>query len=222
VSKYFIVKVPRPGKPPIEFVSTVWPANQPLYRGHGDDRDGNVFNPGFGKPTRFAFFPPHGRRAPKVPVLYAGATPEVAVSEYIFHDVPLDLSAAVPFGDLKGRCLSAVVPIEDLTLVRLHDTGLRKLKIANRQLIETPASAYRTTVRWAQALHASNATVQGLQWMSRQYNSERAVVLFGDRIDPSKLALLPGYQKVPVSAGRGLDLVMDVAEEAGIVLGLPS
>src|SRR5687768_17271849 len=49
-----------------------------------EDRSATTFNPGYGSPTRFAFF-----GAPVIPVLYAAATEEAAVAETLLHDVPV-------------------------------------------------------------------------------------------------------------------------------------
>ncbi|WP_179577397.1 RES domain-containing protein [Leifsonia psychrotolerans] len=54
-----------------------------LYRVHSRQRAGNAFNPGSGKPTRFAFF-----GDPTVPVLYAADTEAAAVCESLLHDLP--------------------------------------------------------------------------------------------------------------------------------------
>lgn len=59
------------------------------------------------------------------------------------------------------------------------------------QVITTAAAHYDRTVLWAQAAH--EAGFDGVEYMSRQCNSDRAYVFFGDRandafdLDPSEL-----------------------------------
>ena len=213
-------RTPRPPKErPLDFAAVSWPAGQPIYRGHGVGRSGNVFNPGYGKPTRFAFFEDSTNPARgKVGVLYGGASSRVAISEYLFHDLPHRMGAILPFSELNGKVSSRLIPASDLRLARLHDSGLRVLGIRNDQLIDTPASQYSRTVLWAQALHESDETLQGLQWMSRQYNSERAIVLFADRVDPGELIVDPAWSELPYDSGSGLDEVIQAAWEAGILI----
>jgi len=217
------VAVPNPPAVPVDFLQTTWPAGEPLFRGHQRGREGNVFNPGVGKPTRFAFFRPLPRRAgPMVGALYAGASSDVAISEYLFHDLPYDVGALLPFSNVVGTCETRLIPKKDLQLAQLHDHGLRRLHVQNQQLIDTPASTYGQTVKWARAVHASSHTVHGLQWMSRQFNSQKAVVLFADRVNPADLMIDPSWDKRPYDSGPGLGDVLAAARLAGIDIPLPA
>ena len=56
---------------------------------------------------------------------------------------------------------------------------------------DTAASQYDRTVIWAQAAHAGT-DVDGLVWMSRRWNSSKSMVLFGDRVSRSDLAVETG------------------------------
>lgn len=40
---------------------------------------------------------------------------------------------------------------------------------------------------WAQAIHNHRADVDGLVWMSARWNTDKAVVLFGDRVPTTSL-----------------------------------
>lgn len=215
---------PRPPRGrPLQFATVTWPAGLEIYRGHGAGRLGNVFNPGFGKPTRFAFFEDRTlASAGKVGVLYGGESSKVAISEYLFHDLPHGKGAVLPFAELVGKVSTRLVPARDLNLARLHDSGLRLLGIRNDQLIDTPASHYKRTVLWAQALHESGAALDGLQWMSRQYNSQKAIVLFADRVSPAELIVDPAWSDLPYDSGLGLDEVFEAAAEAGILIIPPA
>lgn len=50
------------------------------------------------------------------------------------------------------------------------------------ELIGSAPMDYLATAAWAQALHQQCPAIDGLVWMSRQRDRDRAVVLFGDRV----------------------------------------
>jgi len=174
-----------PPPEPFEVTEEILPAGTRLYRVHPlqvpevDDLlrptgavlsdDGTLFNPGVGR-TRFAFF-----GDPPVPVWYAACGPEGAVFESLLHD-------KVPGGSLARaewaeRMLSVVVTTHDLRLAKLHSDGLRKYDLTAARLTDTPPTTYGETVRWA--YQAWLAGFDGCSWVSRQYNSQFAYVLFG-------------------------------------------
>lgn len=174
---------PHPIDPAIE----LWPAGTPMFRVHaykastGQFRP-TQFNPGPKPTTRFAFF-----GSPAVPVLYAGASEETAVAETIFHDIPIT-GGRIAADSYRRRYLSEITALRDLQLAQLHSGGLRTLKVKARRLIDTEASQYLRTVRWAAAIHQTTA-VDGLVWMSRHWNSQKSVVLFGDRVAEADLTV---------------------------------
>lgn len=145
------------------------------------------FNPGVDpvgvlrKPTRFA--PIHSVHGKVVPYLYGGSSRDCAIFETVFHNVPI--AAADKFVDLDDfaqRGHGQIVPTRDLRLVDLTTDGLHRLKVPKEELIASPPSAYLATARWAEAIHHQFVDVDGLIWMSRQRDRDRAVVLFGDRV----------------------------------------
>ena len=69
----------------------------------------------------------------------------------------------------------------------LSSVALRKLGVQHKQLIDTEKDQYPATRRWAEAIHAQHPDIQGLSWISRQDDSTRAVVLFGDRVSKGAL-----------------------------------
>lgn len=178
-----------PPPDPFEPVLETWPAGLPLWRVHPLRRGAAEFNPGMGEPTRFAFF-----GSPVVPVLYAGANPEAAVAETLLHDLG-GTGGFLPHEIYRGRVLSEVRPIRDLTLVQLHGGGLIKLGLEAQQLTATTAAHYPETVAWAQAAHRGVATADGLVWMSRRWNSARCVMLFGDRVAGADLEVEGGSRR---------------------------
>jgi hypothetical protein len=154
----------------------VWSPEQPIYRVHRVDRSAVAFNSGYGPPTRFAFFEdPFGIT---VPIWYGGAT-EVAIGETLFHDLPLGPGAFLPYEKYQDRACSVVYPGRPLSLVALHGIGLRAIGLWPRELTDTDASEYHRTVRWAKTFHSHPFGVDGLVWMSRQFNTHKAASFVG-------------------------------------------
>lgn len=194
----------------------VVPAGSALWRCH-DLRFGPAeFNPGLGAPGRFHPFGAPGQVP--VPTLYAAASAEGALAETVLHDVPVaGPGRRVSWARLGRMGLSRLTAGRDLRVVAFHGAGLRRLGLRPGQLTDTSPAHYARTVVWAAAVHRWDGQADGITWMSRQLNSERAVVLFGDRVEPGAL--------VPVGASAALDdaalpAVVDLLVRAGVLLGL--
>lgn len=166
--------VPDPPQPFDPDVVTL-PAGETVFRVHSKNRTGDQFNPGMGAPTRFTFF-----GNPAVPVLYAAATAQAAIAESLLHDVPLTGGQLLP-SSYRGKRISRVGVNRELRLASFLGLGLRRLGVSADQVTTTAAAHYDRTVLWAQAVH--DAGFDGLVYMSRQCNSDRAYVFFGDRAD---------------------------------------
>lgn len=182
-----MVTVPAPPSP-FELLTEVWPAGQLLYRVHDNRRRVSEFNPGTGNPTRWAFF-----GDPVVSVLYVAETEEAAVSESIFHDLPLTGARVFP-EDYLNRVAGRVTCDRDLRLAQFAGGGLRRLGARPATLTDTDADTYADTVRWAEAAW-THTECDGIIWMSRQVNTSRAIVLFGDRVMSSSLRQDPSYAR---------------------------
>jgi hypothetical protein len=159
-------------RPPVPFdpATATLPAGHLLYRVLSATRTATEFNPGFGSPTRFGFF---GK--PTVPIMYAADTEDAAIAETLLHDIPVE-GGLLPYDQYASKVLELT---RSLRLGVLHGTGLRRLKVTAAELTSSPASSYRSTVRWAEAAH--DVGLDGLVWMSRQCNDTKAYVFFGDR-----------------------------------------
>ena len=109
--------------------------------------------------------------------------------ETVFHDVPF-APGLKTFAKhkLEGQLHSVLAITATLTLADLRNVPLRKLGVERKQLIDTEKDTYGQTRKWAQAIHAQHAHIQGLCWTSRQDDSAMAVMLFGDRIGADVLA----------------------------------
>ena len=179
-----------PEPPALDPLASVWTAGRPLFRVHHHGFGPGAFNPGGG---RGRFHPFSDANGVLVPTLYAADTVDGALSETVFRSVPVQGPARrVAAARLAPLRLSVLAPERDLLLAALHGHGLRRLGVTRRGLIDTEASHYRRTAAWAAALHAAPVAFDGLEWVSRQHDVSRAVVLFGDRVAAGELALREG------------------------------
>jgi RES domain len=152
-----------------------------------------------------------------VPTLYGASGHEGAISETVFHDVPIaSATKQVRMTRFDTVLLSSVAPKRDLNLVRLHGHGFQRLNVSRRDLIESDASCYSALAQWGQALHDCPAHADGLLWRSRLYDDEYACLLFGDRVSRRELDVVA--PSLPLAFGRGLELVQAAAEAAGVTL----
>lgn len=180
--------VPDPPDPFDPLVATL-PAGTQLFRVHRPPRSATAFNDRGGRGR----WSPLGQ--PPVPVWYGAATAIAAVCESILHDVS-PRATLVPRDRWVGRVESRIVTRRELHLAQFHGVGLRKLRVSPEQLTTTVAATYHQTVRWADAAHEVRPPLDGLVWMSRQCNSDPAVMLFGDRVSADDLAVDQGSARL--------------------------
>ena len=143
---------------------------------------------------------------PVVPTLYAARDDHTALVEALFDDVPLHGTRQLARAALAERFLSRLTAVRDLRLITVRE----------RDLIEAPASGYRSTSDWAEALHDAAPDADGLIWMARRGTDRPAMVLFGDRIAAGELTVTGA--PLPLWHGAGLELVEDAAMQAEITL----
>lgn len=152
-----------------------------------------------------------------MPTIYGASTVEGALSETLFHDIPVgDAFRVVERSVLRPLLISVVSARRPLRFAQLHGFGLGRLGLKRASLIEAEAPAYPATARWAAALHACAERFDGLVWTSRQHDTSSAVVLFGDRIERRDLELLDA--PMPLYLGHGYRRVLEAAEAAGIAV----
>ncbi|MDG9757829.1 RES family NAD+ phosphorylase [Pseudomonas chengduensis] len=185
-----------------------------LHRVHSEDYEGDEFNPGLKGNARFS--PIRNAEGDPIPTLYAADTFEAALMESVFHDVP----HAPGFKQLDKRKLegqehSTVQTTQDLKLADLSSKPLRKLGVTRKQLIDTEKDQYTKTREWAEAIHAQDSDIQGLYWVSRQDDSARAVMLFGDRI-PEGVLQQVGDARSLLKDEQVYGEVLDLAEVIGV------
>ena len=189
-----------------------WTAGRRLYRVHPETYEATAFNPGAGRGGRF--HPIADTSGKSIPTLYAADRINGALSETIFHNVVA--GGVVLRAQLEDRCITEVQLAEDMTLANLTGNGLRRLGLTRSQLLECDAAHYGSTARWAEALHKDAADIAGLVWVSRQFDTSKAIMIFGDRVGAEPL-IAKGASR-PLYKGDGYRLVQRVAAEAGITL----
>ncbi|WP_448073940.1 RES family NAD+ phosphorylase [Georgenia yuyongxinii] len=198
----FDVAIPPPPRP-FDPVVEVLPAGSRLFRSFSaaPGRHVSTFNPGYGGVHRFSFF-----GDPPVAVLYAAQTEIAAVCESLLHDVPLAGGRLLP-EQYERTVLGALETTRELRLAAFHGVGLRRLGVEPTQLTSSPAHTYRATVAWGQAVHA--AGLDGAVWMSVRCNTDRAYVLFGDRVHGDDLRVVADYGRV-LTTGPDRDWLVDL------------
>jgi len=202
--------------PPATLHLTLWTlsSKQVLHRVHQAQYRGDEFNPGLKGNARFS--PIRDSKGNPIPTLYAAVTFDAAAMESVFHDV----SHAPGFKHydkrkLEGQLHSTVKLRRDLKLADLGSVALRKLGVQRKQLIDTEKDQYPATRRWAEAIHAGHADLQGLSWISRQDDSARAVLLFGDRIPTGALRQV-GSPRSLLEDEQAYEELLDLAARIGV------
>lgn len=190
-----------------------WKAGRTLYRVHPRRFNPVEFNPGR-RGRRGRFHPIHDGAGRTIPTLYATDYRDGALSESVYRELVGGdrlLRAA-----LHERCITEIELLTDITVADLTAPGLRAIGLNRRQLLECGESHYRSTARWAEAIHRSNPAIQGMIWVSRQFDLATALLAYGDRLSENDLAIAKG--PIPLDHGEGLSLVHRAATEAGIVV----
>jgi hypothetical protein len=190
-----------------------WASGKPIVRCHSSAFGASEFNPS-GTEGRFRPFDVNGQ---VVPTLYGADATAGAVSETVFHNIPVAASAKyVRSSALVPMLVSTVAPDRELRLVRLHGHGFHRLGVTRARLIEGDADTYPRTAEWAAALHATEVLPDGLIWRSRQFDDSYAVILFGDRVQRNELVVI--QPPIPLAWGPGREELERLALDAGITL----
>ena len=178
--------LPAPPSPFHSVSRKILKSGSTLHRVHDAAFEANSFNPCRGRPTRFA--PLHRPDGSCIPTAYAASTFECSVHETVFHEVQHDAShKSVAFGAIENLDYSILKPKRDLIIATLFEPDLNSWGKSRRDLIDTFATAYVNTAKWALAIHETHADVQGLTWTSRRCDPEQAYILFGDRVQAADL-----------------------------------
>ena len=192
-----------------------WRAGQRFVRCHHTRFGSTEFNP---SPLSNSRFRPFVARRRTVPTLYGSKTVHGALSETLFHAVPVDgPDRRVRLSSLDPWLISYLEPLRDLRLVDLRDRGLAAVELTRAELIDSPATDYPRTAAWANALYHCPLEPDGLVWNARQGKKDPAIILFErDRVAREELEVCEPSDSM--AAGRGADLVYAVAEAMEITL----
>ena len=198
----------------LRITPATWKAGAALHRVHLDVYAAEAFNPGVKGNARFSPIVTAAGRP--IPTLYGGTSFDCAAMETVFHDVPF-APGLKTFAKhkLEGQLHSVVAPTAALTLADLRNVPLRKLGVERKQLIDTEKDTYGQTRKWAAAIHAQHAHIQGLCWTSRQDDSAMAVMLFGDRIGAGVLAP-KGLSRSLVDDAAAFMVLLALADMIGV------
>ncbi|MFS8057028.1 RES family NAD+ phosphorylase [Rhizobium sp. BR 317] len=160
-------------------------AGTKFHRVHDQRFDSCAFNPGMGRPSRFAPLLLGGH---PIPTQYLATDFECTVHETIFHDVPIEEShKTVGADNIKPLAHSVVQLKRDIILVPLFTPDLAKWRIGRADLVDTTAASYAITAQWALAIHQNRPDIDGLIWTSKRCDPQQALLLFGDRVSQSNL-----------------------------------
>jgi hypothetical protein len=138
--------------------------------------------------------------------------------ETVFHDVPHSTGfKSLDRSKLQDQVHSTVEVRQDLLLADLSSVALRRLGVTRRQLIDTDKDSYPMTRLWASAIHRACPEAQGLIWVSRQDDTARAVVLFGDRIADGVILAERGSRSL-LEDDIAFTAVLDLADRLGVCI----
>ncbi|MDO9093632.1 MAG: RES family NAD+ phosphorylase [Rubrivivax sp.] len=198
----------------LHITPATWTAGTALHRVHLDVYAAEAFNPGIKGNARFS--PIVNAAGKPIPTLYGGSSFECAAMETVFHDVPF-AAGLKTFAKhkLDGQLHSVLANTAALTLADLRNVPLRKLGVERKQLIDTEKDTYGQTRKWAAAIHAQHAHIQGLCWTSRQDDSAMAVMLFGDRIGAGVL-MRQGPSRTLLDDGPAYMELLSLADMIGV------
>ncbi len=207
-------KVPPVTSPLPEPITTVWPANTPIIRCYDNEYGSTEFNPG---PAKARFRPIHDGPV-IVPTIYGADLADGALSETVFHSVPVKPSKAkrIREASLRPKLLTSIACDHDLKLLKLTGTGLGRIGVTHAQLIESSANQYPATALWAQALYDEATDAHGMVWRSRQNNDAEALVIWGTRV--ARKNLVSTAAPLALAHGKGLDQVREIALQLQITL----
>lgn len=173
------------------------------------------FNPNPTSTARFsAFQRPDGTT---VASLYAGSSVKAALMETVFHEVPTPSARAIlSRKGISGRrwTITSIEVSQPLTLVDLTSPGLQRIGLSRSDLIDTNATKYPVTQKFAKDLYIHFSKAQGSRWVSRLYDEGVCLVLWKDRI-PSG-SLVQSSAPACVLTEPTIAEIVDLADQLGM------
>ncbi|HYE29016.1 MAG TPA: RES family NAD+ phosphorylase [Allosphingosinicella sp.] len=192
-------------------------AGSEIHRIHDSGFAANAFNPGKGRPSRFA--PLIRADGTAIPTGYAADGHECAAHETVFHEVQHDAPRkTIPFLAIEPLSHAVLLTRRELVLASLFEPDLNSWGLTRGQMIDTLADSYPDTARWALALHERWPDVDGLVWTSRRCDPRQAYLLFGDRVAEDDLE--PIAETRIVASNDALAALRRFGARAGITIVL--
>ena len=192
-------------------------AGAEIHRIHDCAFAANGFNPGRGRPSRFA--PLIRADGTPIPTLYAADGYECAAHETVFHEIQHDAPRkTIPHAAIEPLSHSGLRTGRELVLASLFEPDLNAWGLTRGQLIDTLADSYPDTAGWALAIHERWGDVDGLVWTSRRCDPQQAYLLFGDRVAESDLEPVSGRRIAALN--EALTALRDFGWRAGITITL--
>ena len=151
-------------------------------------------------------------------MIYGAASLEGAISETVFHDVPVRGTKTVDASKFQHHLAVTVAPTRHLNLADLTGPALTRMGVSRAELIDSDSRGYGETAAWARAIHHHRAHFDGLLWISRQYDRVQTLMLFGDRVTPAELPQHPSSVPTSLRIGSGLDKLLTLADAALITV----
>lgn len=142
-----------------------------LYRVSGHDTG----EPYFGRNNVNRFDDPNPNPAARYGTCYFGASLAVAVAETILHDrKPVKGFFVIGLSVITGRF---VIRFKGSPLVLADLTGAELKRLGGHAGL-SGTSHYATPKKWSSVIHQHRDNVDGILYMSRHKNDEKAIVLF--------------------------------------------
>jgi hypothetical protein len=149
---------------------------------------------------------------------YAGLDDLTAIAETLLRDVGFASRVrAIPFRDVKGRCVAVYETLRPLSLVGLTTSAELSRARQDPWLIQADPDEYAGTRRWGHWLRRSSKDSHGFVWPSRRNPGGRCVVLFHDRIPLDHVSVVPVLTR-DLDGGGGLEWLNRRLEDLNTVV----
>jgi hypothetical protein len=110
--------------------------------------------------------------------------------------------------------------VRKLLLADLTGFGLSRLGLTRADLLESGPNRYGETAEFAEKVHQNrHDVVDGIFWISRQFDLGRCIVLFGDRVTAMDLSVV--NPPLPIDSGKGWEQINEIADKANITITTP-
>lgn len=138
----------------------------------------------------------------KFSYMYAGQSVDVALSETLLRDLPLNErdTRHLPRSTYKARRISALQLTRPISLLAMRSSEELGAIQQDTWLTQCDQTQYAQSRHWAHWLRAQATGVSGFAWISRRDPVAMAYVLFGDRMDPHTLVPVD-HAEAPMGLG---------------------